>query len=233
MTDLHLIEFKGTKNGLIVHMSDQAPFDELIKELSKKYLLSNNFFRDATVIGIYGRKLSDDEKDMVKNILVNKFEMHLKDNILMELDHKTIIEVDENDDIKDNDDVKTCSSTKKNKFQFNRNIRDSKTKLIGGTLRSGYSMSYDGNVVVMGDVNPGAEIYATGNIVVLGHLRGTVHAGCKGDHDTWVMALKLQPTQLRIGALITRSPDDNIVPREPEIAYVSDKMIIIEPYKLK
>ena len=92
-------------------------------------------------------------------------------------------------------------------------------------------VDYKGNIVVMGDVNPGAEIVAAGNIIVLGHLRGMAHAGVNGDMDAVVIALRLQPTQLRIGNIITRSPEDEVEkPDYPEIAYIKGDNLIIEPY---
>lgn len=72
------------------------------------------------------------------------------------------------------------------------------TLLLRKTLRSGQKVIFGGNVVVMGDVNPGAEIEAEGDVVVLGTLRGLAHAGCSGK-DAQVMALVMQPTQLRVG----------------------------------
>ncbi|MCE7873008.1 septum site-determining protein MinC [bacterium CPR1] len=73
------------------------------------------------------------------------------------------------------------------------------TLLLRKTLRSGQKVIFAGNVVVMGDVNPGAEIEAEGDVVVLGTLRGLAHAGCSGKSDASVMALVMQPTQLRVG----------------------------------
>ena len=66
------------------------------------------------------------------------------------------------------------------------------------TLRSGTRIEFSGHVVVLGDVNPGAEIVADGNVIVWGRLRGMVHAGSKGNHDAVVCALDFSPMQLRI-----------------------------------
>ena len=74
------------------------------------------------------------------------------------------------------------------------------------TLRSGQVIRHPGHVIVLGDVNPGAEIVAGGNIVVWGHLRGVVHAGAGGDEGVRVCALDLAPTQLRIAGRIAVSP---------------------------
>ena len=69
---------------------------------------------------------------------------------------------------------------------------------INRTLRSGTRIEFPGNVVVLGDVNPGAEIVAEGNVIIWGRLRGMVHAGSKGKTQAIICALDLSPTQLRI-----------------------------------
>ena len=106
------------------------------------------------------------------------------------------------------------------------------TKYHRGTLRSGRLISYDGNVVVIGDVNPGAEVEATGNIIILGNVRGIVHAGAGGNKEASIIALNFAPTQLRVADIITRRQ----VKRgrgnagiNPEIAYINNDMIVFEP----
>src|SRR5215208_3504762 len=69
---------------------------------------------------------------------------------------------------------------------------------LSRTLRSGTRIDFAGNVVVLGDVNPGAEIVAEGNVIIWGRLRGMVHAGSKGNRSAMICALDLSPTQLRI-----------------------------------
>ncbi len=109
---------------------------------------------------------------------------------------------------------------------------DENTILVRRTLRSGQKIHFDGNVVVVGDVNPGAEIVASGHIIVLGALRGVVHAGASGDEQAAVLAFRLQPTQLRIANHITRPPDDEITgPEQPEIARIKDNMVTIEVFQ--
>lgn len=76
------------------------------------------------------------------------------------------------------------------------------TLMLRRTLRSGQTVRYGGNVVVMGDVNPGASIEADGDVIVLGSLRGQAHAGASGREGAIVMAMGMHPTQLRIGDLI-------------------------------
>lgn len=105
------------------------------------------------------------------------------------------------------------------------------TLLLERTLRSGQCIRYAGHVVVMGDVNPGAEIVAGGHIMVFGALRGVAHAGAFGSSKAVVTAYRLNPTQLRIAGLISRAPDGvEIKPHQPEIASISNGAIVIERY---
>ena len=81
---------------------------------------------------------------------------------------------------------------------------------------------------MVGDVNPGAEIKATGNIIVLGQLKGMAHAGCKGMSDAFVTAVYMAPVQLRIADIITRFPEANKRgPKPPEYAFVKDGQIFV------
>jgi septum site-determining protein MinC len=103
--------------------------------------------------------------------------------------------------------------------------------LVRRTLRSGQTVRHTGHVVVIGDVNPGAEIIAGGDVVVWGRLRGTVHAGAGGDDDAVVCALVLAPTQLRIGSHIARSPGGEPGRRIlPEVASVQGDQIVAKPW---
>ena len=93
------------------------------------------------------------------------------------------------------------------------------------TLRSGHKVKHQGHVVILGDVNPGAEVIAGGNIIVWGRLRGTVHAGAQGNSDAVVCALVLSPTQLRIADQISISPADD-TKHEPEIARLKEDQVV-------
>jgi septum site-determining protein MinC len=100
------------------------------------------------------------------------------------------------------------------------------------TLRSGHSVKFSGHVVVIGDVNPGAEIIAHGNILVWGRLRGAAHAGSLGDEDAVVCALDLAPAQLRIAGQISKA-----MPKKknqgPQVARLQDQQICIGSWQRK
>ena len=105
--------------------------------------------------------------------------------------------------------------------------------LLKETLRSGRSIYHEGHVVIIGDVNPGAEIIAQGDVIVWGKLRGLVHAGALGDETAVICALVLAPTQLRIADQIAIPPDDNAGKLAPEQAIIKDGQIIAIPWKGK
>jgi septum site-determining protein MinC len=97
------------------------------------------------------------------------------------------------------------------------------------TVRSGAEIRHPGTVVIVGDVNPGGEVIAAGDIIVWGRLRGIAHAGSTGNENCLIMALQMNPTQLRIANYVARSPDQLPEESEPEIAHVLDKTIRISP----
>lgn len=102
--------------------------------------------------------------------------------------------------------------------------------LIRRTLRSGNLVQHTGHIVVIGDVNPGAEIIAGGDVIVWGRLRGMVHAGAEGDQQAVVCALDLSPTQLRIAGKIAIPPQER--PEvEPEIALIRGDQVVAEAWK--
>jgi len=102
--------------------------------------------------------------------------------------------------------------------------------LVHRTLRSGYSLKYPGHVIVLGDVNPGAEVTAGGNVIVWGRLRGTVHAGAEGNDEAVVCALDLAPMQLRIAGRVAISPQRKGKPL-PEMAHLKNGQVVAEAWK--
>jgi septum site-determining protein MinC len=112
------------------------------------------------------------------------------------------------------------------------------TRIVYGTLRSGQKVETEHSIVVFGDVNSGAEVIAGGDIIILGTLRGIAHAGAYDESGGGrvIFSLNLQPTQLRIGLVISRGAGaDNLesTPRGgiPEIARVEGNLIVVEPYQ--
>ena len=217
------VTFKGTVNGLTIIMREEESFDEITEQIHQKMKSAAKFFDGAVLSVKYrGRKLSQDEENHIFNILSEKSGATIQSF------------TEESDIIKPIDIEKEGSYIHKMKMKkvFFKGIHEGNTKFHKGTLRSGQQINFNGNVVVLGDVNPGAEIVSSGNVVVMGALRGIVHAGADGNKDSVIASLNLSPTQLRIADIIARAPDgddfkNNII---PELAYIKDEQVYIERY---
>jgi septum site-determining protein MinC len=101
---------------------------------------------------------------------------------------------------------------------------------LNRTLRSGTRIEFPGTVVVLGDINPGAELVAQGNIVIWGRLRGTVHAGCAGNKEAVVCALDLLPMRLEIAGEVLRLPA-GWEAGKPEVALLRDGTVVLEHWQ--
>lgn len=202
-----LVSFKGINGGIYISIKE-GQFDKIINELEDKLKESVDFFKGANILGIKSEGLSQEQIDEIIDIITCKFQL----NVLNTLDDYVL-----------DDSAKESS--------IFTGIYEGMTKFVNTTVRSGQVIEYDGNVVIIGDVNPGALIKAKGNIIVLGSLKGVAHAGIDGNHEAIVAAYDLQPMQLRIGTVISRKPDEKVsITRMPEIAKVSNGEMIIEPY---
>jgi len=112
-------------------------------------------------------------------------------------------------------------------------VEGAETVMICRHLRSGQKFFTRGNIVILGDINPGAEIIAGGNILVMGALRGMAHAGAMGNEESVIAAFRLNPTQLRIANHITRAPDgERVEVNSPELARIRAGKVVIEKLKI-
>lgn len=199
------IILKGNREGLniIINMDAFNDFNEMSEVLVAKLSKAKRFYKGSTLkITTELKYINDRDLRKLKDILFEEF--LIKDCIFEEVEE--------------------------DKSKIFNGITEGRTKFISKTIRSGQIIKYAGNVVIIGDVNPGAEIYAEGNIVVLGALKGQAHAGTSGNLKAFIAALKLQPQIIQIGNMITRSPEDDIKPLYPEIAKIKKRQIIVEPY---
>ncbi len=112
------------------------------------------------------------------------------------------------------------------------NLEGETAVFVHRTLRSGFKISHHGHVIVLGDVNPGAEVIAGGNVVIWGRLRGVVHAGAEGNEESVVCALDMNPPQLRIAGLVSIPPARKGKP-EPELARIVSGQVVVEPWNPK
>lgn len=200
------VVLKGDKDGINIILTPNMPFAIVLSDLQKKINQSKNFFSGGNYkMSFSGRFLQPDEKLKLEKSV---------SQLLSECE----IEFLYRHDGKEYPKVFT-------------DIREGYTKFHEGTLRSGQLIESEGNLVIIGDANPGSEIAAAGNVVVMGAVRGIVHAGCTGNRDAFVVALNLSPTQIRIADIITRPPDNEVRGEiTPERAYIKDNTIYIDEY---
>lgn len=233
MRQKKLVEFKGTKDGLVLQMDRDHDFEEVYNGLKDKLTQATSFFKGASIVGIDGRTVSVKEKLVIQELFssVNDISIVSLDPFALTppLKVKNALNNQPVSDKTDTSEAVIIESPVASTEIFS-GLVEGITKFHRGTLRSGMAVVFKGNVVVLGDVNPGAEIIADGNIIVMGHFRGVAHAGANGNDKAYVCANKLHPTQLRIGKMITRPPEDAGHPIVPEIAFIKDQQIVIEPY---
>jgi septum site-determining protein MinC len=107
---------------------------------------------------------------------------------------------------------------------------ESETLMIRGRLRSGQKIKAKKHLILLGDLNPGAEVSAGGDILIMGSCRGIVAAGQPDNKDAIVLALDFRPTQIQIGTLMAAGFPSSPTQKQPEIAYVDNGVIVVENY---
>ncbi len=110
-----------------------------------------------------------------------------------------------------------------------KEVKKDRLLIVDKSLRSGQKVEHNGDILILGDVNKDAEVVAVGNIIVMGTLRGIAIAGALGDEEAVVVALRMEPQQIRIGKKIAISEEsERISPGYPEVARVEDDMIVLD-----
>lgn len=219
------ITVKLYKEGMVVFSEENMTFEELKESVKEKFEGSKSFFGGAVPrVGFKGKSLSEDETKELLKIISDI----LKTEVQYWQDAEGFRETTE-------EKVKKAQSADEVLAQaIDIESDDEHTKFYKKTLRSGQLLKSEGNIVIIGDVNPGAEVVARGNIFVMGSVKGIVHAGCDGNREAVVVALNLVPTQLRIADIITRAPDENVKASYiPEVAYIRENRIFIEEFLQK
>ncbi|MBM6837191.1 septum site-determining protein MinC [Clostridium saudiense] len=202
------IQVRGNKEGInaIIDIEKFATFDEVIEALVNTLSIGKGFYRNSIVkLTADFKHVTDSEIAKLKDELFDK--IHIRDCVFEDIN--------------------------KNKGEDNKvfnGIYEGKTKFIKKTVRGGQLINYPGNIVIIGDINSGAEVIAGGNIIVLGSIKGQVKAGIGGNKKSIIAAFSLEPEVLQITDILTISPDDDVKPSYPEVAKIKDGAIVVEPY---
>ncbi len=220
------IAIKGTRSGLLLTLEPETPFGDLLNALADRLAEAPAFFRGASLtVDTSRRNLRVSERIQLETLLAHY--------------HMSVTPVEKTSEVRKEAktitlplvDTPTEVAISKEDEQPQRDPRESDdTLFLRRTVRSGQAIHHHSNVVVLGDVNPGAEIVAGGDIIVWGVLRGMVHAGYPDNENAVVCSLLLSPVQLRIGHLLSRPPEGFEAQPRPEVATIRQGQIVVETW---
>lgn len=213
------VVFKGTINGIQVVLKDNVPFENIITEFKEKLEMNKAFFEGVDVnLSFKGRELSQDEQDEIMSMLANQSILGV--SFVHKFGEK---------DVQMPEKLVTSSKIEAALLEPNTVI----SKVYTGIIRSGTHINFDGTVIILGDVNPGAYITASENIIILGALKGRAHAGAgNSNNSNFIAALKMNPSHIGIKNVIALSPDkqnkNKKTPMQPQVAYMKDEQIYVD-----
>ncbi|MFD2681435.1 septum site-determining protein MinC [Bacillus seohaeanensis] len=206
MNNKQNVMIKGTKEGLTLHLNDQCSFDVLKKELDEKLSTHYRENEESPLITVNiqtgNRYLPEEKQEELKDIVRQKRNLIVND----------------------------VTSNVITKSDAQKLIDEKNIDTIAGIIRSGQIVEVPGDVLIVGDVNPGGRVLAGGNIYILGVLKGIAHAGYYGNTKSVIVAAKMIPSQLRIAECLNRAPDylgkEDV--HDMECAYIdeSDQIVV-------
>lgn len=201
MKSVLLVSMK--KDEILVKINEEATYDRILETLDKKLPIIKKLYKEAkNPVRITGKTLKDKEMEELRNIVKNEINVEITFDNVNELGLHGI------------------------KKAYEQNVENSETYFFKGGIRSGQRLEFEGSIVVMGDVNSGAEIIAGDNIVVLGTLRGLAHAGAKGNKRAIIASHKIESAQLRIANILKEMEKEEIEESKQFASIVEDKIIL-------
>lgn len=194
------------KDSIVLKIPETLTQEMILSSLRKKIPeLKRLYQEERTPIFVTGKILKNKEIAQIQNLIQEKIDVEIEFDSPKELGLHGI------------------------KKTYNKEIGQSETKFHRGSLRSGQKLEFEGSLVIIGEVNSGAEVIAGDNVIILGNLRGLAHAGAKGNKKAIIAAEKIDCTQLRIANIvkeIEKSEEDYNVSKT--YAYVENDKIILE-----
>lgn len=189
-TKKQLVYIKGTKDGLVLRLDDQCAYAELVEELKLK-VSGEGIDGQAEVLLQLGNRLCSEEQ--TKELIAS---VHTSPHLRVSRVQSDVISIEES----------------------NRRILERQSETYVGIVRSGQVVKAEGDLVVVGDVNPNGKIVAGGNIFVLGRLKGSAHAGANGNKEAVIAASWLEATHIKIDETLETMTDElTILSEQPEM----------------
>jgi len=192
------------RDEILIKIDEYSEQKEIIEALRKKLPELKKFYKEEkNPIKVTGKVLKNKEIDEIQNLIKEKIDVEIDFDMPKSLGLSGI------------------------KKTYNKEIATSETKFHRGSLRSGQKLEVEGSVVIIGDVNSGAEVVASDNIVVLGALRGLAHAGAKGNKQAIVAAGLFDAVQIRVANIVKEIVrDEEPMHKQAYISVIEDKIII-------
>lgn len=222
------IAIKGTRGGLLLTLEAGMPFSELLQALTQRLEESPAFFRGASLtVDTTQRALRVSERLQLEKLLA-QYQMSIAAGA-QDKERKAAKTITLSPETPQ--PARATQNVTQELITEQRDPRDhDDTLYLRRTVRSGQAIHHHSSVVILGDVNPGAEIVAGGDIIVWGVLRGMVHAGYPDNEQALVCSLQLSPVQLRIAHLLSRPPEGFEAQPRPEVATIRQGQIVVEAW---
>ncbi|MDW0112374.1 septum site-determining protein MinC [Sporosarcina saromensis] len=195
MTKQHYVTIKGTKDGLVLRLDDKCAYSDMLAELRNK--VSENSLDGLAEVKIHigNRYCNEEELKEIMNVV------HESPHLQVSKIQSEVISIEES----------------------NRKILENQSETFIGIVRSGQVVKADGDLVVIGDVNPNGRVVAAGSIYILGRLKGIAHAGANGNEEAVIAASWLEATHLMIADKMETMTDElTVLSEQPEMecAYI-------------
>ena len=194
------ISIQTKKDKVVLKIEEEAEQKQILVDLKKKLPELKKLYQgDTTPILVTGKILKNEEMKEIQEIIKKVIP------VAIEIDSPKIL------------------GLHGIKRTFSKEIATSETKFHRGSLRSGQKIEFEGSLVILGDVNGGAEVLAGENIVVLGILRGMAHAGAKGNKEAIIAAASIESPQVRIANIVKEIEKEELEGSLKTWAYVNEK----------
>ncbi len=199
-----IISINLRKDEIVIKLSENATQEQIVEGLKKKLTELKKLYKDEkTPIKVTGKILKNKEIDEIQDLIKSKIDVEIEFDSPKGLGLSNI------------------------KRTFEKEIAISETKFHRGSLRSGQRLETEGSLVILGDVNSGAEVIASDNIVVLGALRGLAHAGAKGNKQAIIAAGLFDAVQVRIANVVKEiNRAEEPLHKQTYISIVDGKVVI-------
>ena len=209
---------KSFQHGISLHLPQDDSMDEILEKIAIKFKESAAFFKDAKmVLSIDGRSLSDEEEKQV----IDAIETNSEIKILCLIGK----------------DAETENQILKALEQYQNIATDKETQNLGqfykGSLKNGQVLETDSSIIILGDVNPGANVISKKDIIIIGGLYGNAYAGGNGESGHYIIALDISAECIKVDNHRynpPKAPKWPIRPKyQPKIAHVVNDVLVVEP----